>query len=235
MSYYRPTYGVAPARYVLCHMTNLTKLYTAVEGRSRLQPPLPPSYFGNVIFNATPVALAGDLESKPLCFGASKIHNALAQMDDHYLRSDLDYLEIQHDLTQLVRGPHTYRCPNLGITSWVRLPVHDADFGWGSHLYGGRWHRVRRSGLHLAQSNQGREPIRRHFLAGGQYEGMPLDQGNKAKLIKKVQKAIKGQESGELIKGSDQAFRRGPLASRRRTREEMSWRWRTILLSRTTF
>ncbi|KAG6421569.1 hypothetical protein SASPL_118126 [Salvia splendens] len=47
---------------------------------------------------------------------------------------------------------------------------------------------------------------------------MPLDQGSKAKLIKQVQKAIKGQESGELIKGSDQAVRRGPLASRRRTR-----------------
>lgn len=115
----------------------LTKLYTAVEGRSRLQPPLPPSYFGNVIFNATPVALAGDLESKPLCFGASKIHNALAQMDDDYLRSALDYLEIQPDLTQLVRGPHTYHCPNLGITSWVRLPVHDADFGWGRPIFMG--------------------------------------------------------------------------------------------------
>ncbi|KAG6424533.1 hypothetical protein SASPL_114951 [Salvia splendens] len=35
--------------------------------------------------------------------------------------------------------------------------------------------------------------------------------------------------------GSDQAVRWGPLASRRRTREEMIWIWRTILLSRTTF
>ncbi|XP_042058587.1 shikimate O-hydroxycinnamoyltransferase-like [Salvia splendens] len=115
----------------------LTKLYTAVEGRSRLQPPLPPGYFGNVIFNATPVALAGDLESKPLCYGASKIHNGLARMDNDYLRSALDYLEIQPDLTQLVRGPHTYCCPNLGITSWVRLPVHDADFGWGRPIFMG--------------------------------------------------------------------------------------------------
>ncbi|KAG6405943.1 hypothetical protein SASPL_133537 [Salvia splendens] len=46
---------------------------------------------------------------------------------------------------------------------------------------------------------------------------MPLDQGSKAKLIKQVQKAIKGQESRELVKGSDQAVRLGPLASNRRT------------------
>ncbi|KAL1563846.1 shikimate O-hydroxycinnamoyltransferase [Salvia divinorum] len=115
----------------------LTKLYTAVEGRSRLQPPLPHGYFGNVIFTATPMALAGDLEYKPLCFGTSKIHNALARMDNDYLRSALDYLELQSDLTPLVRGPHTYCCPNLGITSWVRLPVHDADFGWGRPIFMG--------------------------------------------------------------------------------------------------
>ncbi len=38
-----------------------TKLYVAVDGRSRLHPPLPPGYFGNVIFITTPIALAGDL------------------------------------------------------------------------------------------------------------------------------------------------------------------------------
>jgi shikimate O-hydroxycinnamoyltransferase len=52
-------------------------------------------------------------------------------MDDEYLRSALDYLEVQPDISALVRGAHTYRCPNLGITSWSRLPIHDANFGWG--------------------------------------------------------------------------------------------------------
>ncbi|KAF5739019.1 putative Anthranilate N-benzoyltransferase protein [Tripterygium wilfordii] len=114
-----------------------TKLYIATDGRSRLQPPLPPGYFGNVIFTATPIAVAGDLQSKPAWYAASQIHDALARMDNDYLRSALDYLELQPDLSKLVRGAHTFQCPNLGITSWVRLPIHDADFGWGRPIFMG--------------------------------------------------------------------------------------------------
>ncbi|KAI3455220.1 hypothetical protein Pfo_011883 [Paulownia fortunei] len=114
-----------------------TKLYIATDGRSRLRPSLPQGYFGNVIFTATPVAVSGDLLSKPVWYAASKIHDALARMDNDYLRSALDYLELQPDLKALVRGAHTFRCPNLGITSWVRLPIHDADFGWGRPIFMG--------------------------------------------------------------------------------------------------
>ncbi|KAL1814505.1 hypothetical protein ACET3Z_017079 [Daucus carota] len=114
-----------------------SKLYIATDGRFRLLPPLPSGYFGNVIFTATPIAAAGDLMSKPLWFGASRIHNALARMDNDYLRSALDYLELQPDLKALVRGAHTFKCPNLGITSWARLPIHDADFGWGRPIFMG--------------------------------------------------------------------------------------------------
>lgn len=114
-----------------------TKLYIATDGRSRLQPPLPPGYFGNVIFTATPLAVAGDLQSKPTWFAASRIHDALVRMDNDYLRSALDFLELQPDISALVRGAHTFKCPNLGITSWVRLPIHDADFGWGRPIFMG--------------------------------------------------------------------------------------------------
>ncbi|GAA0141473.1 acetyltransferase [Lithospermum erythrorhizon] len=114
-----------------------TKLYIATDGRSRLQPALPPGYFGNVIFTTTPMASAGDLQSKPVWFAASRIHDALARMDNDYLRSALDYLELQPDLKALVRGAHTFKCPNLGITSWSRLPTHDADFGWGRPIFMG--------------------------------------------------------------------------------------------------
>ncbi|PIA31828.1 hypothetical protein AQUCO_04800017v1 [Aquilegia coerulea] len=114
-----------------------TKLYIATDGRSRLCPALPPGYFGNVIFTTTPVAVSGDLNSNPLTYTAGKIHDALARMDDEYLRSALDFLELQPDLSALVRGAHTFRCPNIGITSWSRLPIHDADFGWGRPIFMG--------------------------------------------------------------------------------------------------
>lgn len=114
-----------------------TKLYIATDGRSRLILPLPQGYFGNVIFTTTPIAVAGDLMSKPTWYAASRIHNALKRMDNDYLRSALDYLELQPDLKALVRGAHTFKCPNLGITSWARLPIHDADFGWGRPIFMG--------------------------------------------------------------------------------------------------
>lgn len=114
-----------------------TKLYIATDGRARLRPQLPNGYFGNVIFTTTPVAVAGDIMANPTWFAAGKIHDALIRRDDEYLRSALDYLEIQPDISALVRGAHTFRCPNLGITSWVRLPIHDADFGWGRPIFMG--------------------------------------------------------------------------------------------------
>ncbi|XP_031483231.1 shikimate O-hydroxycinnamoyltransferase-like [Nymphaea colorata] len=114
-----------------------SKLYIATDGRSRLRPVLPPGYFGNVIFTTTPVALSGDLTTRPTYYAASRIHEALMRMDDEYLRSALDYLELQPDLSKLVRGAHTFRCPNLGITSWTKLPIHDADFGWGRPIFMG--------------------------------------------------------------------------------------------------
>ncbi|XVF89294.1 hypothetical protein PTKIN_Ptkin19aG0118700 [Pterospermum kingtungense] len=41
------------------------KLIMAVDGRNRLCPPLPPGYFGNVIFIAAPVVAANDVVSEP--------------------------------------------------------------------------------------------------------------------------------------------------------------------------
>ncbi|KAI3463475.1 hypothetical protein Pfo_020138 [Paulownia fortunei] len=114
-----------------------TKLYISTDGRSRLRPSLPQGYFGNVIFTATPIAFSGELQSNPVKFGVRKIHDALARMDNDYLRSGLDYLELQSDLSATARGAHTYKCPNLGIISWVRLPIYDADFGWGKPIYMG--------------------------------------------------------------------------------------------------
>ncbi|KAM5582381.1 shikimate O-hydroxycinnamoyltransferase [Rosa sericea] len=118
-----------------------TQFHITANGRSRLQPPLPPGYFGNVIFSCAPTALAGDLISEPMSYAASCIHKALVRMDDEYLRSALDYLELQqshHHLSSFARGAHYYRSPNLGITSWVTLPIYDADFGWGRPVFMGR-------------------------------------------------------------------------------------------------
>ncbi|KAL0342194.1 UNVERIFIED_CONTAM: Shikimate O-hydroxycinnamoyltransferase [Sesamum calycinum] len=95
------------------------------------------AHLGNVIFPITLVAVSGELQSKPISYVAGKIHDMLVRMDDEYLRSALDYLEVQPDLMALVRGADTFKCPNLAIISWVGLPIHDADFGWGRPVFMG--------------------------------------------------------------------------------------------------
>lgn len=114
-----------------------TRLYIPTDGRSRLHPHLPLGYFGNVLFSITSQALCCDLRSQPLESVVRKIQDALSRMDNNYLRSTLDYLALQPDPTTLVRGAHTFNCPNLNVVSWIRLPIHDADFGWGRPIHMG--------------------------------------------------------------------------------------------------
>ena len=115
-----------------------TKLYIATNGRDRLQPPLPPGYFGNAIFSTTPIALAGEIKSNPSWYAAGKIHDAIVKRNNDYLRSAIDYLELQPDLKALISGvAGSYKSSNLYITSWVRLSIYDVDFGWGRPIFVG--------------------------------------------------------------------------------------------------
>ncbi|KAK8496112.1 hypothetical protein V6N12_046679 [Hibiscus sabdariffa] len=114
-----------------------TKLHMPFNGRSRLHPPLPSSYFGNVFFAASSISLSGNLQSEPFEDTVERVHGALQRMDDEYLRSALDYLEALPDITVARREAETFQCPNLNFNNWMRLPMHDADFGWGCPIYAG--------------------------------------------------------------------------------------------------
>ncbi|KAJ6422843.1 hypothetical protein OIU84_027758 [Salix udensis] len=111
-----------------------TKLRIPVDGRSRLNPPLQSSYFGNVMFEASLVALSCDLLSESLRCTVERIHREIKRMDDEYLRSALDYLEEVGDVNSIPRGSIICACPNFSIGSWMRLPFFKADFGWGAPL-----------------------------------------------------------------------------------------------------
>ncbi|CAN0880231.1 HCT [Linum grandiflorum] len=104
-----------------------TTLLISVDGRSRLNPPAPRDYFGNVIFHATPTALAGELVSEPMGQTVERIRQAISRMDDEYLRSAVDYLE-DPDVKFTPGAPS----PNVKLVSWIRLPFKSADFGWGA-------------------------------------------------------------------------------------------------------
>ncbi|KAJ6744464.1 TRICHOTHECENE 3-O-ACETYLTRANSFERASE [Salix purpurea] len=111
-----------------------TKLRLPVDGRSRFNPPLQSTYFGNVIFEASVVALSCDLLSESFRCTVERIHREIKKMDDEYLRSALHYLEELGDVISIPRGSIICACPNLSVNSWMRLPFFKADFGWGAPL-----------------------------------------------------------------------------------------------------
>ncbi|KAI7737034.1 hypothetical protein M8C21_007534 [Ambrosia artemisiifolia] len=119
-----------------------TKAYILTNGRARLQPQLPPGYFGNVNFITSAIATAGEIQSQPIWYAASKIHDALVTMNNDYLKSALDYLEQHLDQKPIV----SYKYTNIRIVSWGRLGIHDADFGWGRPVFMGPL-RVRYEGM----------------------------------------------------------------------------------------
>ncbi|KAH9688020.1 Shikimate O-hydroxycinnamoyltransferase [Citrus sinensis] len=113
----------------------VSKLYIPINGRSRLDPPLPSGYFGNVTFTGTTIGLSGDIISEPLSSTTERIREATMRMDDEYLKSALAYLSQQPDLTVLKRGAHTFKCPNLNISNVFHMPVSDVNFGWGRPMF----------------------------------------------------------------------------------------------------
>ncbi|MQM11486.1 hypothetical protein Taro_044392 [Colocasia esculenta] len=79
----------------------------------RLEPPLPATYLG----------IKRDI--------VGKVQRVLARMDNTYVRSAMDCLHLQPDLSKVRVGGHLYRSPNLQVNSWVQLPLYNTDFGWG--------------------------------------------------------------------------------------------------------
>ncbi|KAK8513563.1 hypothetical protein V6N12_052741 [Hibiscus sabdariffa] len=112
-----------------------TKLHIPIDGRSRLRPPLPQGYLGNVIFMSATIASHGEIQSESFSDTAKRIKNILKRMDDEYLRSAIDYMEKVPNVKAPVRGARGFQCPNLSINSWTWLPLYDADFGWGRPVW----------------------------------------------------------------------------------------------------
>uniref|UniRef100_A0A0D9WMP8 Uncharacterized protein n=1 Tax=Leersia perrieri TaxID=77586 RepID=A0A0D9WMP8_9ORYZ len=110
-----------------------TRLYSMIDMRPRLTPPLPPGYFGNAVIRTSTVATVGEVVSNPVGYAARRARAATSQGDD-YARSLVDYLE----------GVDAMNLPRSGISrahlraiSWLGMSLSDADFGWGSPAFMG--------------------------------------------------------------------------------------------------
>lgn len=112
-----------------------TLLSIPMDGRSRLNPPLPPA-ISATLFSLSqsllyPVIFCRNRSSRQT---VERIREAINRRDDGYLRSAIDYIEALGDINSVMRGPQSCQCPNLNFTSWLRLPFHRVDFSWGNPI-----------------------------------------------------------------------------------------------------
>uniref|UniRef100_A0A0A9CXB3 Uncharacterized protein n=1 Tax=Arundo donax TaxID=35708 RepID=A0A0A9CXB3_ARUDO len=110
-----------------------TRLYSMIDMRAPLDPPLPPGYFGNAVIQTSVSARVGEVMSNPVGYAARRALAVTSQGDD-YAWSLVDYLE----------GVDAMNLPRSGISrahlraiSWMGMSLHDSDFGWGAPVFMG--------------------------------------------------------------------------------------------------
>ncbi|KAI3936520.1 hypothetical protein MKW92_005009 [Papaver armeniacum] len=75
------------------HPDQIAKLYFAVDGRDRIDPPLPKGYFGNGAMFMSTLCPAGKLLESPMSFTIQLIRNSIKSVTDSYIRSSIDCYE----------------------------------------------------------------------------------------------------------------------------------------------
>ncbi|XP_061364403.1 spermidine hydroxycinnamoyl transferase-like [Gastrolobium bilobum] len=115
--------------------------------RSRLNPPLPSNYSGNALARTvTSTCYVGELISNPLSYAAQMIRESVELLTNEYIRSQLDVILGQEVLDclrafvlrqgELMIAPFSGN-PNLHLTSWMSMPMYEADFGRGKPVHFG--------------------------------------------------------------------------------------------------
>lgn len=121
-----------------------TNLFICVDIRKRMQPPLPNYYFGNAIVDVVATGVSGDISSSPLEYAARRVRGAIDMATGDYANSTFNFVKKLDDLSKYqnihaFRGKELpyYGNPNLGVMSWINLPLSGLDFGWGKEIHMG--------------------------------------------------------------------------------------------------
>ncbi|XP_020102084.1 tryptamine hydroxycinnamoyltransferase 1-like [Ananas comosus] len=105
----------------------------SVNGRRRLQPPLPDEFFGNVVLVALPGAKVKLLIEGGLSEAAQIVHEGIQKIDDHYFQSFIDFGAIHGDeeLQPVYALEGNVLSPAVEADSWLGFEFHKVDFGGG--------------------------------------------------------------------------------------------------------
>ncbi|MCL7051177.1 hypothetical protein MKW94_005154 [Papaver nudicaule] len=116
-----------------------TVISFSADSRSYLSPPLPDVLFGNSCFSLTPAGISGDIVSKPLSYVVGTVHETISssRKDEYFSILGQPLIELHPNISTLTKFPETFKGCNIRNSSWVWLPIYEADFGWGRPVYVG--------------------------------------------------------------------------------------------------
>eukprot|EP00252_Welwitschia_mirabilis_P016115 TRINITY_DN35627_c0_g1_i1.p1 TRINITY_DN35627_c0_g1~~TRINITY_DN35627_c0_g1_i1.p1 ORF type:complete len:329 (-),score=7.49 TRINITY_DN35627_c0_g1_i1:435-1421(-) len=106
------------------------RLIFPLDARNRFNPPVPPGYYGNVISFACVKSTAQEICRSSLGEVASLIRQAKEAVDEEYMRSVIDMME-------LGGRPHFTVVGAFLISDLCKIGFEDVDLGWGRPVYGG--------------------------------------------------------------------------------------------------
>ncbi|KAI5666487.1 hypothetical protein M9H77_16340 [Catharanthus roseus] len=124
--------AITKARGLSSYQTTNVKI--SVNGRMRMSPRIPNEYFGNLVLWAFPTSKVKDLLREPLPYSAKLIHETVTKVNDNYFRSFIDFANSkakEENLIPTADMNKAIECPNLEVSSWLRFPFYDLDFGGG--------------------------------------------------------------------------------------------------------
>lgn len=95
------------------------------------EPPLKDGFYGNAVCVACATSKVEELSDHPLHRTTDLVHKARLSVNEDYLKSTVDYIEVRRPKVLEFGG-------KLTITQWTRFLLYEsADFGWGRPAYAG--------------------------------------------------------------------------------------------------
>lgn len=109
------------------------RLIFPLDARTIFDPPLPEGFYGNAIASACVKTTAGELANTSLYFTVKLIKEAKMTVNDEYMRSLIDFMELKG-------RPYFTMFGSLVASQNSNMAVGNIDFGWGKavDVRGGR-------------------------------------------------------------------------------------------------
>ncbi|KAL8150117.1 hypothetical protein V2J09_019925 [Rumex salicifolius] len=119
-----------------------------IDSRMRIEPPLPPNFWGNAVLMVVAKSRADRLVSQQpagLEEACSKVRATIQRVTNDYIWSDIESLKRLDDLSlwrglpdpDPAPGGPTHVFPDVMVISWLTLPIYGMDFGWGKEIHMG--------------------------------------------------------------------------------------------------